>query len=164
VSITQLIDDTIDLLRGKVLVKNIQVHRSWDGDVMVRAVPGELRQVFSNLLSNSLDALAPGGDILIRVKALGAPSDPNVRVTFADSGPGIPAQMHPRIFDPFFTTKGDRGTGLGLWVTKQLVEKHGGSIRMRSRTQPPRSGTAFAVTLPMCPIASKSTVSAQSAL
>jgi PAS domain S-box-containing protein len=149
VSVTQLIDDTIDLLRGKVLVKNIQVHRAWDGDVKVKAVPGELRQVFSNLLSNSLDALPPGGDILIRVKALGGTKDPNVRVTFADSGPGIPAQMHPRIFDPFFSTKGDRGTGLGLWVTKQLVEKHGGSIRMRSRSQPPRTGTAFAVTLPM---------------
>jgi PAS domain S-box-containing protein len=156
VSVTRLIDDTIDLLRGKVVLKNIQVHRAWDGEVRVQAVPGELRQVFSNLLSNSLDALPPGGDILIRVKALGGPVDPNVRVTFVDSGPGIPAEMHPKIFDPFFSTKGDRGTGLGLWVTKQLVEKHGGSIRMRSRSHPPRTGTAFAVTLPMCPIASKS--------
>jgi PAS domain S-box-containing protein len=155
VSVTRLIDDTVDLLRGKIALKDIQVHRAWDGDVRMNAVPGELRQVFSNLLSNSLDALPPGGDILIRVKVLGGPEDPNVRVTFADNGPGIPAEMHPRIFDPFFSTKGDRGTGLGLWVTKQLVEKHGGLIRMRSRSQPPGTWTAFAVTLPMCSIPSK---------
>jgi PAS domain S-box-containing protein len=155
VSVTRLIDDTVDLLRGKIALKDIQVHRAWDGDVRMNAVPGELRQVFSNLLSNSLDALPPGGDILIRVKVLGGPEDPNVRVTFADNGPGIPADMHPRIFDPFFSTKGDRGTGLGLWVTKQLVEKHGGLIRMRSRSQPPGTWTAFAVTLPMCSIPSK---------
>jgi len=77
-----------------------------------------------------------------------------VRVTFADSGPGIPAEAHARIFDPFFSTKGDHGTGLGLWVTRQLVEKHGGSIRMRSRSQSPGTGTAFAVTLPVRQVSS----------
>lgn len=149
VSVTRLIDDTIDLLRAKVALKKIHVQREWDSEVKVKAAPGELRQVFSNLLSNSLDALAPGGDILIRVKALGHPEASQVRVTFADSGPGIPPEAHAKIFDPFFSTKGDHGTGLGLWVTRQLVEKHGGSIRMRSRNQAPRTGTAFAVTLPV---------------
>jgi PAS domain S-box-containing protein len=148
VSVNGLIDDTIDLLRGKVALKSIQIHRAWDDEVRVKAPPGELRQVFSNLLANSLDAVPPGGEILIRVKALRRPEDPKVRVTFADSGPGIPTEIYRKIFDPFFSTKGDHGTGLGLWVTKQLVEKHGGSIRMRSRSQPPRTGTAFAVTLP----------------
>ena len=66
----------------------------------------------------------------------------------ADSGPGIPAQHRRNIFEPFFTTKGERGTGLGLWVSSGIVRKHGGTIRVRSSTRPGRNGTCFTVFLP----------------
>ncbi len=117
---------------------------------MVDTVSGEMRQVFSNLLANALDALPPGGQIRIRAKEYRAEDSAVrcVRVMFADSGHGIDAGFRSRIFDPFFSTKGNTGTGLGLWVTKQIVEKHGGSIRMRSSCNAKKSGTIFSVTLP----------------
>lgn len=147
-SIPELLDASIDLLRGKIIKKDAHIERQWDGDLRVRAVSGELRQVFSNLLSNGLDAIAPGGTITIRAGRHTGAHGPMVRVTFADSGCGIPPEKRDSIFNPFFTTKGDLGNGLGLWVTAQIVEKHRGWIRMRSRTDPPRNGTTFTVALP----------------
>jgi signal transduction histidine kinase len=70
------------------------------------------------------------------------------RVTIADSGPGIDSLHRSRIFEPFFTTKKEVGTGLGLWVSKGIVERHGGTIRLRSRTTPGCSGTVFSIFLP----------------
>jgi signal transduction histidine kinase len=114
-------------------------------------VPGELRQVFSNLLANALDALEPGGHIRIRAKEYRSEASAAgrcIRVIFADNGCGIAAELRSRIFDPFFSTKGNFGTGLGLWVTREIVEKHGGSLRVRSRCGKEMSGTVFSVTLP----------------
>jgi signal transduction histidine kinase len=77
-----------------------------------------------------------------------SPESRGVRVTIADSGPGIRAEVRSRIFEPFFTTKGDRGTGLGLWIVRGIVEKHGGSVRVHSLADGNRSGTCFSVFLP----------------
>jgi PAS domain S-box-containing protein len=112
---------------------------------------GESRQILSNLLANSLDACARGS--IIRIKASSAldPRDlsrPGVRITIADTGFGIPAKHLKSIFEPFFTTKKDTGTGLGLWVSRELVEKHGGTLRVRSRTSNPLCGTVFSIFLP----------------
>jgi signal transduction histidine kinase len=71
-----------------------------------------------------------------------------VRITIADTGFGIPSEHLDNIFEPFFTTKKDTGTGLGLWVSRELVQKHGGTLRVRSRTEKPRSGTLFSIFLP----------------
>lgn len=114
--------------------------------------PGELRQVLSNLVANSLDACTMGS--IVRVEANSAidprnPSHTGVRITIADTGPGIPSEHLESIFEPFFTTKKDTGTGLGLWVSRELVEKHGGSLRVRSRTSEPLCGTVFSIFLPM---------------
>jgi signal transduction histidine kinase len=150
-SVSELLDASIDLLQAKIKTKNAIIRREWSGDLVVHAVPGELRQVFSNLLSNALDALEPGGHLRIRAKEYGSEASAagrRIRVMFADNGHGIDSELRSRIFDPFFTTKGNFGTGLGLWVTKQIVEKHGGSIRMRSRCNARQSGTVFSVTLP----------------
>ena len=114
VSVTALLDAPIDLLRGKILMKNAEIDRQWEGEVKITAVPGELRQVFSNLLANSLDALNSGGHITIRVKEFRDVERPRIQITFVDDGRGIPREMQPKIFDPFFTTKGNHGTGLGL--------------------------------------------------
>jgi PAS domain S-box-containing protein len=113
--------------------------------------PGELRQVLSNLLANSLDACEEGDVICVRVRAsrsLRDPFVPGVRIALADSGCGIQPENLNRIFEPFFTTKKDTGTGLGLWVSRELIEKHGGRLTVRSSVSENRSGTVFAVFLP----------------
>jgi PAS domain S-box-containing protein len=112
---------------------------------------GELRQILSNLLANSLDACASGSTIRIEANSAIDPRDltrPGVRITIADTGLGIPPEHLENIFEPFFTTKKDTGTGLGLWVSRELVEKHGGSLRVRSRTSHPLCGTLFSIFLP----------------
>jgi PAS domain S-box-containing protein len=112
---------------------------------------GELRQVISNLLANSLDACAPGSAICVRVRAGRNPRDsapPGVRIVVADTGCGIGSENLDRIFEPFFTTKKDTGTGLGLWVSRELVEKYGGHLGVRSATSGRRTGTVFSLFLP----------------
>lgn len=109
------------------------------------AVAGEIRQILSNLLSNSLDAVEPGGKIRLRLTPVSAAGRSGTRITIADNGNGIPPAAGKMIFEAFFTTKKDVGTGLGLWVTKQLTEKHRGKIRMRSRVG---AGTVFSIFLP----------------
>ncbi len=112
---------------------------------------GELRQILSNLLANSLDACAAGSTIRLHARSATDPrnsSNPGVRITIADTGFGIPPEHLENIFEPFFTTKKDTGTGLGLWVSRELVAKHGGTLRVRSRTAKPRSGTLFSIFLP----------------
>lgn len=147
-SVPQLIDSTLDLLHSKIAIKNAHIECQWDEDVKMHGVAGELRQVFSNLLANSLDAIEDHGCIVIRVTRLGNGSGGTVRVTFADSGSGIQPNQRASIFDPFFSTKQEQGNGLGLWVTRQIIEKHRGSIRMRSCTTPPNRGTTFSITFP----------------
>ncbi|MEI9979304.1 MAG: ATP-binding protein [Edaphobacter sp.] len=111
---------------------------------------GELRQILSNLLTNSLDACASGSTIRIHVRSATDPRNlyPGVRITIADTGFGIPSEHLESIFEPFFTTKKETGTGLGLWVSRELVQKHGGTLRVRSRTSSPRCGTLFSIFLP----------------
>jgi two-component system CheB/CheR fusion protein len=150
-SVSELLDASLDLLQAKIKRKNATIRKEWTGDLLVHAVPGELRQIFSNLMANALDALELGGELRIRAKEYRSQTSATggcIRVMFVDNGHGIRSELRSRIFDPFFSTKGNIGTGLGLWVTKQIVEKHGGSIRMRSRCHAERCGTAFSVTLP----------------
>lgn len=152
ISIAELLDASIDLMRGKIKVKKAQIRKDWSETRVIRAASGELRQVFSNLLANSLDALEPGGAIWIRVREpwhRDSASGRGVRITFADDGKGIAPEVRSKIFDPLFSTKGDLGTGLGLWVTHQIVTKHGGTIRMRSRSGgEKKTGTVFSLTFP----------------
>jgi signal transduction histidine kinase len=113
-------------------------------------IAGELRQVLANLLANSLDAVDLNGRIVVRASQSVDPNngERRVRISVADSGTGILASTAKSMFEPFFTTKGTVGTGLGLWVCKQLVEKHGGSIRVRSCVAGVHRGTTFSVLLP----------------
>jgi signal transduction histidine kinase len=117
----------------------------------VQAFPGEMRQVFTNLVGNALEAMGQGGKLFVRV----SPGRDwqngrrGIRVLVADNGPGIAPAHLTHLFEPFFTTKGEKGTGLGLWVTHGIVRKHNGSIRVHSSTQPAHHGTAFAVFIPL---------------
>ncbi len=152
VSLTEVLDNVLALFSGAISAKELSVVRRYRMDGPILGYPGELRQVFSNLISNAIDASKPHGTLHLDVFATrewrqGACQ--GVRVVIADSGEGIAAEERMRLFEPFFTTKGERGTGLGLWVTQGIVQKHGGSIRFRSRRGTDRNGTVFAVFLPM---------------
>jgi PAS domain S-box-containing protein len=142
----------VDLYGYKIRQREIHLHLSVRGSSMVRAVRGELRQAFANLLANAIDASQTRGQIHIRIREVrgtGGASRSGVRVTVADKGCGIPRQNRARIFEAFFTTKGDgTGTGLGLWVTKNILEKHRATMLVRSSVAPGASGTTFSVFVP----------------
>jgi signal transduction histidine kinase len=149
-SASALIGSVIYLLQSKIGAKCVTVDRQCNEQLRVMGIAGELRQVLANLLTNSLDAIGQDCRIVLRASAS---IDPNngrrrVRITVADCGHGMGAATTKQIFDPFFTTKGSVGTGLGLWVCKQLVEKNGGSIQVRSNMGGERRGTTFSIVLP----------------
>jgi two-component system, chemotaxis family, sensor kinase Cph1 len=150
-SIPDLLNSCFDLLQGKIEAKRAEIRKEWQADVKVTAVAGELRQVLSNLLANSLDAIDTRGKIRVRVseqRAWKTPGQRSVRITMADNGSGISPAAREHLFEPFFTTKGSVGTGLGLWVTKQIIDKHHGSIQVRSQPSGERRGTIFSIVLP----------------
>ncbi|MGH9522872.1 MAG: PAS domain-containing sensor histidine kinase [Terriglobales bacterium] len=146
-----ILHSLISVFAARIRNKGIEIYPEILDDPEIYAVPGEIRQLIANLLNNSIDAVEPGARIRVRISAAvahrGKPSR-GLRITVADSGPGIPAEVRERLFEPFFTTKKDVGTGLGLWVCKSIVEKHHGAIRVKSSTAPGRSWTAFSVFLP----------------
>jgi signal transduction histidine kinase len=149
-STSDLISSVVNLLQAKIRANGANVEQQCEETLQVMGIAGELRQVLANLLANSLDAVGQDYRIVLRASAS---VDPNtgrrrIRITVADCGHGMEASTTKQIFDPFFTTKGTVGTGLGLWVCKQLVEKNGGSIRVRSTTDGRRRGTTFSVMLP----------------
>lgn len=116
----------------------------------LRCYAGEIRQVLANLVGNAIDAMPGGGTLRVSVRCLNDPKTaaPAVRISVADTGHGIPGETRRRIFEPFYTTKGELGTGLGLWVSLTLLEKHRGRLMVRSSTAPGRSGTVFSIVLP----------------
>jgi two-component system NtrC family sensor kinase len=146
-----LLDSVLDLLQAKTVSKRAIVHKQCEERLQITALQGELRQVISNLLKNSLDAIAEAGKITLRATiSRGFRGTRHcIRITISDNGQGMSAAALGQIFQPFFTTKGSVGNGLGLWVSKQIVEKHGGLIQVRSRTNGPRQGTTFSVVLPV---------------
>ena len=147
--VATLLNSVIDLLQAKMASTQVIVEKQCDELLQITAIFGELRQVISNLMLNSLDALDEGGRVTLRASRSRNPFDgnPRIRITIADNGQGICAAALPNIFEPFFTTKGSTGNGLGLWVCKQIIEKHGGSIWVRSRICEPH-GTTFSIVLP----------------
>lgn len=154
--ISELVDSMLALHHGRVIGLEVEVRRRYAPDVHLFCFAGELRQLFANLIANALDAIAPGGGCLsVRVRYARSPAHPEqsgVRVTIADSGTGMTAQVRRHIFEPFFTTKDATGTGLGLWVSAEIVAKHNGSIRVRTRARDGdrcKSGTVFAIFFPL---------------
>jgi PAS domain S-box-containing protein len=130
VEIERVIDGVLSLHSNKILAKNAQVSRVRASDVQVHANRSELEQVISNLISNSLDAMCHGGTLHLRVTR----SSGRVNIVVGDTGCGISREHLPKLFQAFFTTKSEVGVGLGLWVTKRIVDAHAGQIRVRSRT------------------------------
>jgi PAS domain S-box-containing protein len=150
VRVGEMLNPLISVFGKRVRNKGIEIRPEIRQDPEIYAVAGEIRQLIANLLSNSIDAVDSGGLIRIRIDAnrLNGQHPPGTRITIADSGRGIPVSARSKLFEPFFTTKKDVGTGLGLWVCTNIVQRHHGSIRVKSSTKPGRSWTVFSVFLP----------------
>ncbi|MGA9496818.1 MAG: ATP-binding protein, partial [Terriglobales bacterium] len=153
-----IMDEILQLYSRKLEGRKIRVTRGYRDCRQISGYSGELRQLLANLLVNAVDAMAEGGSLQVRV----APGrnwsngTEGVRITVADNGSGIPREHLRQIFEPFYTTKKDTGTGLGLWVSRGIVQKHNGSIRVRTRTDKDiegvetgrATGTVFSIFIP----------------
>ncbi len=152
IDIPALIDSVFRLYSNKLNSKNIRVERKFCSCPPTLGVPGELKQVISNLVSNAIDAVAPNGKIFLRLQSVEDSNGGRIQIVIEDNGPGIPTEHLDRIFEPFFTTKKDVGTGLGLWITKEIIERHGGTITVSSPNgNGPGTGAAFVIDLPCHP-------------
>ncbi len=156
--VTRTLNDLLLLYEARLETRKIKVVRQYDKDLEATGLAGEIRQAFSNLISNSIDAMPEGGSLAIRARKSRQWSNakPGVRITILDTGSGIAPGNKKNLFQPFFTTKAEVGTGLGLWITRNIIEKHGGIIRVRSRTGAKGHGTAFSIFLPLHGKADKS--------
>jgi len=155
VDISKILEEVLTLYARKVKFKNIHLRPEYGAGIKIDAHPGEIRQIFANLVANAIEALSENGSLIVRASQVSGRdgiTPPGVRVTFLDNGNGITPAQQKRIFEPFFTTKKDVGTGLGLWLTLNLVEKHHGSLKVRSSVRPGWTWTAFSVFLPKHPL------------
>jgi PAS domain S-box-containing protein len=143
-----LVDSVLKIYSNKFKTKNITIYREFGDCPHIQGLDGELKQAVANLISNAADAVSQNGTIRVKLECLESPNGQLVQVTIEDDGPGIGAEHRDRIFEPFFTTKKDVGTGLGLWVTKEIIDRHGGTIHVDSRANKSSSGTVFNVQLP----------------
>jgi signal transduction histidine kinase len=125
--------------------KQVRLVKDLASDVIGHVYTGEMLQVLSNLLTNALDALPPDGAIGLRLRK----SKGQAHLLVADNGRGIPPEHLEQVFEPFFTTKDERGNGLGLAISKKIIERHRGTIKMRSNTRPGKNGTLFRISLPL---------------
>ena len=150
-NVPRLLGSVVDFYTSRLDSQGIRVEARYCSGEDLPVDPGSLRQAFSNLLLNAAQAMPGGGTMHVRVSrahewtGLGRHG---LRVTFADNGCGIAAENLSKITEPFFTTKGTVGTGLGLALVKDTVEKHHGVLRVRSSTQSGQSGSVFAIFLP----------------
>jgi PAS domain S-box-containing protein len=147
IDIAELLSGVVDLFSRKLLSKRLSCNLDLGHNLRIFGLQGEIKQVFSNLLVNAIDASETNTTIRIRGKSTQVGGCKGVSVMLCDQGRGIPPKVREKLFSPFFTTKQSTGTGLGLWVTRGIVEKQGGVIHFRSRTDEP-SGTLFRVFLP----------------
>jgi PAS domain S-box-containing protein len=150
IDLPSLIEYVLKLCANKLRAKNITVLREYEECPHVPGISGELKQAISNLISNAADAVNQDGTIWIRLACVEDTGSSFVRVEIEDDGPGISPEHIDRIFEPFYTTKKDVGTGLGLWVTKEIVDRHGGMIHIHPQSKDGARGAAFKVSLP-CP-------------
>jgi signal transduction histidine kinase len=149
--VASVLRSVLVLYNSRLLAAGVEVLLEVDApEATVLASPGELRQVIANIVGNAIDAMRHGGRLRLRItEENGAADEPRIRLTIADTGSGIPAALLPSIFEPFVTTKGETGTGLGLWVTGEIMRRNGWDIRVRSRCGPHGSGTVFSITMPL---------------
>jgi signal transduction histidine kinase len=152
VQVPEIVDSALVLYHARLKSAQIVVERDFRECPPILASAGELRQVIVNLVANAADAMGRGGRLIIRVADTqehrnGARR--GIRLTIADTGSGIQPDIKGRLFEPFVSTKGNKGTGLGLWVSSEIVRRHGGTIQVKSSALSPDTGTVFSVFLPL---------------
>ena len=154
ISAEELLTTTLGIYMGRLANSGITLlseHRASD---LITCYEGEIRQVLNNLVGNALDSMRSGG--VLRIRTSGSRSwqtgDKGVRITIADTGHGMTPEVKKRIYEAFYTTKGINGTGLGLWISHGIVEKHQGFLRLRTSEKEPRNGTVFTLFLPCNPL------------
>lgn len=149
--ISTVLDSVLKLYKTRIVSAGVVVRRELRCDeeaAHVLSTPGELRQVLANLIGNAVDAMRRGGVLRIRITDHLCFGDRKLRISIADTGSGIAPEILPTIFEPFVTTKGETGTGLGLWVTSEIVKKNNWKIRVRSARVPRKPGTVFSIIVP----------------
>jgi PAS domain S-box-containing protein len=147
----ELFEGALSVYQGRIANSHVELKMRERATKPVFCFDGEIRQVLNNLVGNAIDALLPAGGCLLLRSREGKEwksGRTGIVLTIADTGSGISPQTLHRIFDPFFTTKGASGTGLGLWVSKEIMDRHHGAVRVRSRQGPPHSWTVFTLFLP----------------
>jgi PAS domain S-box-containing protein len=150
-NMAELLDAVIGLYQGRIRNLNLHVERGYHTSLELFCFSGELRQVFANLVGNALDASRPGGRLVVRARRSHhwkRPEEEGIRFAVADTGSGMTPEVRKQIFEAFFTTKEATGNGLGLWVSQEIVAKHGGLIHVRSRAEGGATGTVFQLFFP----------------
>lgn len=151
VTAASLIDATLPLYQGRILNARVKVERRDRARRLVTCLDGEIRQILSNLVSNAIDAMS-GNERRLSIRSRESTDRRTgrrgVTLTVADTGSGMSADTISHIFEPFFTTKGSKGTGLGLWISREIIERHRGSLKVKSRQGENCSGTVFTLFLP----------------
>ncbi len=148
VHLPTLIESVLTLYSNKLQTKQIQIQLALDDCPTMTGLAGEIQQLVSNIISNAIDAVPVKGKLKIDASPVKLPDGASIRLNVEDDGPGITPENLKRIFDPFFTTKKDVGTGLGLWVCKEIAERHGGSIQVQSKNENGARGAIFTVFFP----------------
>ena len=148
-----LLEPSLGLYAGRLANAGVDLSVQHGSDNAITCYEGEIRQVLNNLISNAIEAMKTGGRLIVRSGRARSwkNGSPGIRITVADTGHGMAPQVQSRLFEAFYTTKGENGTGLGLWISRGIVEKHFGSLRMRSSVQPGRSSSVFRMFLPTDP-------------
>ncbi len=155
VSCSDLFEEALSIYQGRLVNSDIRVERRKRAERPAECFEGEIRQVLSNFISNAIDAMQPRGGRLVlrsRESTNWKTGQQGLVLTVADTGLGVSPEHQKKIFDAFYTTKGIGGTGLGLWVSKEIIERHHGAIRFRSSQKPEHQGTIFSVFLPFAAV------------
>jgi PAS domain S-box-containing protein len=148
VHLHQLMENVLSVYGSKLDAAGITVEKQFHGQRTVLVRKGEILQIFSNIITNAIDAMRQGGMLSVSTREVAGSTGDGLEAVVRDNGMGVRPEHLPQIFEPFFTTKGDVGTGIGLWVTKRLVEARGGEIYVASRTEHGNSGTTVTVFIP----------------
>ncbi len=143
-----LLENVLTVYRARFIAAKITTQEEFNDLQKITVSRGEMLQVFSNLITNAVDAMRDGGILGIFTRKIPGPSGEGIQVVIRDSGTGIKQENLEKIFEPFFTTKGNLGTGIGLWISRQLVERRGGQISISTSTEAGSSGTSVTVFLP----------------
>ena len=148
--VSQIVDSALALYDARLRPSGVLLRRDYIETDRVFCFPSGLRQVFANLIANAIDALQNDGKLILRIRpqSHARTGESGLRVSIADTGHGMDRQMLRTLFQPFVSTKGDKGTGLGLWVSREILDKHRASIRVRSRATAGASGTVFSIWIP----------------